>query len=1026
MTPQFYLPMAALLLATGLLAGCSGGGGGTVAPVATTPVRQSIPAATLRVHYHRIQKDEATWGVYAFEGPAQPSMVWIVDRFMFTGRDSFGGYVDIKLDSARNTVKFLVTDGAGNKNCNDDQSLPLNSDIASTGQEVWLVEGSCEIAKTEPAVSLANFKDAKAHWLAKNTLAWPSVPASGSYRLYYAANGNITVDATGRFVGADGSYDLTIDGSGLSAPLQAKFPHLKAATALKMSDADANAAAVRLSGQVVAAQFDTAGKLVQATSLQTAGVIDDVFAVNAQNSRLGVTFDSNQVPTFRLWAPTAKSVQLNIYADARRADKTTLDMVPDPASGVWRYTARDSAWNNRAYYTYGVQVFSRWADNKVVRNEITDPYSLSLSANSSRSLVADLNSAELKPANWDGHPIPALAAASDISLYELHIRDFSARDETVPQANRGKYLAFAESNSNGMQHLKRLQQAGLSHVHLLPTYDIATVDEAGCVNPVIPAAAADSSMQQAAVAQQGERDCFNWGYDPFHYTSPEGSYASDALDGRVRVSEFRQMVQSLHQNGLRVAMDVVYNHTFAAKQNEQSVLDKIVPGYYYRLGPSGDINTESCCTDTASEHLMMEKLVLDSIGVWARDYQIDAFRFDLMGFLPLTTMNKIKAHASELAGRPIYFYGEAWNFGSIANDARFVQARQANMAGQGIGSFNDRLRDAVRGGGCCDGGAQLLANQGFINGAFLDKNATGNQSEADLAHLADLVRVGLSGTLANYRFVDRSGNLKTSAEIDYFGQPAGYNRDPFETINYVEAHDNQTLFDINAWKLPQGTSAADRLRVQNLGTAIVTLAQGVPFYHAGQEIMRSKSLDGDSYNSGDWFNWLDYSYQSNNFGVGLPAANRNAGNWDLMRPILGNNLIKPSSSQIVAARDYMTDLLSIRKDSSLFRLRSGQEVQQRLRFLNVGPSQVPGVVVMALDGVQPTVLPGAKYRQVVVLFNADKVAKSVNVSELRGKQLRLHPVLLNSQADPLAKSASYAADSGSFSVPPRSTVVFVE
>jgi pullulanase-type alpha-1,6-glucosidase len=1026
MKSLFTSPLAAMLLATSLLAACSGGSS-TPAPATTPPpVVQSIPAATLRMHFHRIQKDEAKWGAYAFEGPATPSKVWIVDRFLFTSSDSFGGYVDIKLDTSKPTIKFLVTDGDGNKNCGNDQAFTLNTNIATVGQEVWMLEGSCDVSKTVLPITLANFKDAKAHWLNKNTLAWPSAPATGSYKLYYAANGNIAVDANGVFSGADGSYTVTPDGNGLPAALQSKFPHLKSATALKLADADAANAAARLSGQVVLAQFDGAGKLVQATSLQTASVIDDVYAANAVNTPLGISFDSNNVPSFRLWAPTAKSVKLNVYPDATSANKTTFDMVPDAASGVWRYTAANSAYTNSAYYTFSVNVFSRWADNKVITNEITDPYSLSVNANSLRSFVANLNSADLKPSNWDGHSIPALASPSDIALYELHIRDFSAQDNTVPAANRGKYLAFSETGSNGMQHLKRLQQAGLTHIHLLPAFDIATVDETNCIKPVIPAAAADSDQQQAAIGKVADQDCFNWGYDPFHYSSPEGSYASNANDGKLRVKEFRQMVQSLHQNGLRVAMDVVYNHTTAAKQNDKSVLDKIVPGYYYRLGPLGDINTESCCTDTASENVMMEKLVIDSINVWARDYQVDAFRFDLMSFLPLTTINKIKASASQVAGHPIYIYGEAWNFGSIGNDARFVQARQANMAGNGIGSFNDRLRDAVRGGGCCDDGAHTLSNQGFINGAFLDKNATGNQSAADLAHLADLVRVGLSGTLANYRFINQNGDLKKSSEIDYSGQPAGYNQDPFETINYVEAHDNQTLFDINAWKLPQGTTAAERVRVQNLGTAIVSLAQGVPFYHAGQEILRSKSLDSDSYNSGDWFNLLDFSYQTNNFGIGLPAAARNQGNWDLMRPILTNNLIKPSSAQIVNARDYFTEILSIRKDSSLFRLKTGQEVQDRLSFYNVGANQVPGLVVMAINGSAPSLLPDAKYKSVVVLFNVDKVAKSVTIDALKGKSLRIHPVQQNSQIDLLPKTASYSSGNGSFTIPARSTVVFVE
>lgn len=1012
---------AGILLASSLLAGCGSGS----SPKETPPAAATIAPATIRMHFHRVQKDEAKWGAYSWEGPKVPSATWIKDRFLFTQTDSYGGYVDIPVDTAKTAMKFLVTDGDGNKNCGSDQSISFASTIAKVGQEVWMAEGSCVISDKPLPITLANFSDAKALWLSKSTLAWAGVPTSGSYKLYYAANGGITVDANGVFAGADGSYALTTS-SALPPELQTRFPHVKSATALKLSDADAASAAARLSGQVVVAQLDSAGKLIQATSVQTAAVLDDVYAASASSKTLGLSFDSNNVPSFRLWAPTAKSVKLNLYADASGTSKTTVDMVPDSSSGVWSYTAPNGSATNSAYYTFSVTVFSRWADNKVVTNEVTDPYSLSVSANSTRSFVANLASSDLKPAGWDGHTIPALASASDIALYELHIRDFSASDSTVSSANRGKYLAFTETSSNGMQHLKRLQQAGLTHVHLLPTFDIATVPETNCVTPTIPAGAADGEQQQAAIAAVADTDCFNWGYDPLHYSTPEGSYATNANDGKVRVKEFRAMVKSLHENGLRVAMDVVYNHTNSAKQNEKSVLDKIVPGYYYRQNPSGDITTDSCCTDTATENAMMAKLMIDSVKLWATQYQVDSFRFDLMGFHSLATMNQLKTDVAAAAGRPIYIYGEAWNFGTVGNDARFVQARQANMAGSGIGSFNDRLRDAVRGGGCCDDGANTISQQGFINGVFYDKNATSGQSKDDLLRLADLVRVGLAGTLKDFSFVDRTGTLKKASAIDYAGMPAGYSADPFETINYVEAHDNQTLFDINAWKLPQSTPIAERLRVQNLGTALMTLAQGVPFYHAGQEILRSKSLERDSYNSGDWFNLLDYSYQSNNFGVGLPAANRNQDNWPLMRSVLTNNLIKPNSAQIVATRDYFTELLSIRKDSSLFRLKTGQEVQNRLSFFNTGADQVPGVVAMAINGTSPSVLADAKYKSVVVLFNVDKVAKSVTIDALKGKTLAVHPVQQNSVVDLLAKTASYSSGTGAFTIPPRTTVVFVE
>jgi pullulanase/glycogen debranching enzyme len=898
--------------------------------------------------------------------------------------------------------------------------------VGTRGQEVWQLEGDCTVYNSQPALSYGNLSFANAHWLNATTLAWPGAPASGaSYKLFYAANGGLapTPDNQTGLSGAETSFALSV--AALPDTLRQKYPHLAGATGLQLAAGDAAKVAQLASGQFGIAQYDGVGKLVQVTSLQMAGMLDDVFAVKAAQARLGVTFNAQGVPTFRVWAPTAKSVALNVYPDAKAAAAATVPMTKDAASGVWSYTAPDAGWTNRAYYTYTVQVLSRWANNAVVTNTVTDPYSLSLNANSTRSFVANLDSPQLKPAGWDDQRIPKLDAPTDIALYELHIRDFSALDTTVPAAHRGKYLAFTDLDANPMRHLKSLQKAGMTHVHLLPSFDFASVNEAGCVLPSIPNAGADWADQQAAVAAVQDSDCFNWGYDPVHYNAPEGSYATDANDGAVRVREFRAMVQALHEAGLRVTMDVVYNHTSQSQQGPLSVLDRIVPAYYYRLGASGNILNDSCCADTAQENAMMGKLMIDSVSLWARQYKVDSFRFDIMGFTPLDLLKRLQASVNQAAGRDIYLYGEAWNFGTVGNDARFVQARQANMFGTGIGSFNDRIRDAVRGGGCCDGGSALITQQGFINGVWYDPNAQASQSRDDALRLADMVRVALSGTLRDYRFTDRFGSLRSNAQIDYFGQQAGFAANPSETINYVEAHDNQTLFDINAFRLPQATPLADRVRVQNLGAAIVLLSQGVPFIHAGQEILRSKSLDRDSYNAGDWFNRLDYSYASNNFGVGLPMAGPNQDNWGIMAPILRNPLIRPDTRAILSAKAAFEDLLAIRMDTSLFRLRTAQDVIERLKFHNVGPDQVPGAIVMSIDGNDPGKYAGAQYKGVVVVFNVDKVAKTIAVPELKGRKLQLHRIQRNG-ADEVVKASSFAPGSGVFSIPARTTAVFVQ
>ena len=286
------------------------------------------------------------------------------------------------------------------------------------------------------------------------------------------------------------------------------------------------------------------------------------------------------------------------------------------------------------------------------------------------------------------------------------MRDFSIGDETVPADHRGGYLAFTDTNSDGMQHLRTLAGAGLNTVHLLPVFDIATIPErrADQATPAcdLESFAPDSELQQACVTAVAATDGFNWGYDPWHYTTPEGSYATDP-EGPSRTLEFRTMVAALNRSGLRVVMDVVYNHTTAWGQDPKSVLDRIVPGYYHRLSATGAVETSTCCANTASEHRMMEKLMVDSVVTWAREYKVDGFRFDLMGHHSLANMLAVREALDELTvkhdgvdGKRIYVYGEGWDFGEVAGGARFTQARQLELAGSGIGSFSDRLRDAVQ------------------------------------------------------------------------------------------------------------------------------------------------------------------------------------------------------------------------------------------------------------------------------------------------------------------------------------------
>src|SRR5215211_6167866 len=637
-----------------------------------------------------------------------------------------------------------------------------------------------------------NLRRQKAHWLTRDTLVWsPGVVGDGaSFHLHYAANGGLAADAGG----ITGGESIDLEPKELSAALKAKYPHLAALPAFGIDSADLDDVADAVRGQLAVSAEDADGNPVTATGVQIPGVLDDLYANDAQ---LGPTF-SGGVPTLRVWAPTAHSVNLRLYDSATGGAYDTVTMTRQDATGVWSALGTP-AWNGR-YYLYEVEVWQP-ATMNVETSLVTDPYSLSLSTNSRRSQIVDLADPALEPAGWASLVKPPLRAPEDIVLYELHVRDFSADDTSVPAGLRGTYKGFTVSSSNGMRHLKSLATAGLTHVHLLPTFDFATIDEdkSNWQQPPCDLAsfAPDSDQQQACVMSVAGSDGFNWGYDPWHYTVPEGGYATNA-EGSTRILEFREMVQALNNIGLRAVMDVVYNHTNASGQGDKSVLDRVVPGYYHRLDGNGSVEHSTCCENTAPEHAMMGKLVADSVVTWAKYYKVDGFRFDIMGHHPKANLLAVRKALDDLTlakdgvdGKSIYLYGEGWNFGEVANDAQFEQARQVNLAGTGIGSFNDRLRDGARGGGPFDDPRV----QGFVTGLYYDPNPDPDVPQPSDPHDAllertDWVKVGLAGGLADFKLVDRSGNLVRADQVAYHDQNAGYTADPQELINYVDAHDN--------------------------------------------------------------------------------------------------------------------------------------------------------------------------------------------------------------------------------------------
>ncbi|WP_328945005.1 pullulanase-type alpha-1,6-glucosidase [Streptomyces sp. NBC_00250] len=970
----------------------------------TNPAPATPDKTKAVLHYQRPDGNYEGWGLHTWTGAAQPTD-WS-KPLMPTRIDAYGAVYEVPLTEGASSLSYILHKG-DEKDLPTDQSL----DLASLGHEVWMLSGQPKyLLPTVGGAPNLDLGKAEAQWIDRNTVVWKvKATEATSQQLVYAEDGGITV--TDGALNTEGQW-LRLDQTALTDAQKAKYPHLKDYPAFTVDPRDTDRVRDSLRGQLVATQRAANGALLAATGVQTAGILDDLYAKKATGAALGPVFRGGKVG-LSVWAPTAQSVALEL-------DGRTVPMRRDDTSGVWSVTGPKS-WTGKPY-RYVVKV---WAPTvrKVVTNKVTDPYSTALTTDSARSLAVDLTDPKLAPTGWRGLEKPAAVPLRDAQIQELHIRDFSVADPTAKADHRGTYLAFTDRTSKGSQHLRDLAASGTSYVHLLPAFDIGTIPEkkSDRTEPAcdLKVYAPDSEEQQACVAAAAAEDAYNWGYDPLHYTVPEGSYSTDP-EGTRRTVEFRQMVQALNGNGLRTVMDVVYNHTVAAGQSDKSVLDKIVPGYYQRLQADGTVANSTCCANTAPENAMMGKLVVDSIVTWAKDYKVDGFRFDLMGHHPKANILAVRKALDELTlakdgvdGKAIILYGEGWNFGEIADDARFVQATQKNMAGTGIATFSDRARDAVRGGGPFDEDPGV---QGFASGLFTDPNTstangTPEQQKARLLHYQDLIKVGLTGNLADYSFTDTSGRTVKGSQVDYNGAPAGYAAAPGEALAYADAHDNESLYDALAFKLPADTSAVDRARMQVLAMATATLSQGPALSQAGSDLLRSKSLDRNSYDSGDWFNAIHWDCgDGNGFGRGLPPAPDNKAKWGYGKPLLVNPALNVGCEQIDGASAAYRDLQKIRTTEPAFSLATAGQVQDTLSFPLSGSEETPGVITMRLG-------------ELVVVFNASTQQQTQKVPGLAGTPYALHPVQ-TAGSDRVVKASSYESASGTFTVPARTVAVF--
>ena len=488
---------------------------------------------------------------------------------------------------------------------------------------------------------------------------------------------------------------------------------------------------------------------------------------------------------FRLWAPTAEAVVIQLYAGGTPGKMDLLareKMTPD-ICGTW--TAAINGNLHGFYYTYLVTVNGKEA-------EACDPYARTTGVNGQRAMVIDL--ASTNPEGWEEDRNPhAGQNITDAAIYELHIRDLSM-DEHSGITHKGKFLGLAETGtvnsagiSTGLDHIRQL---GMTHVHLLPVYDFGFTDE--------------------ALAEPQ----YNWGYDPVNFNVPEGSYATDPYHGEVRVAEMKQMVKALHDNGLSVIMDVVYNHVY---HDQPFCFNQIVPAYFSRVNADGIWSSGSICgNDTASERSMVRKYIVDSVNYWADEYHIDGFRFDLVGLIDVQTINEIVATVHE-KHPDVIFYGEGWDMPTELTKTGIELAIQPNSHKMPrFAFFSDTLRDLMR------GRIQEHTAPGFVAGA--------ETARADL-------------------------------DASFMGMP-DWAAHPCQCINYVSCHDNHTLFDRIAMTAPEA-GREDRIRMNNLAAAFSILSQGTPFFQAGEEMLRTKpdgsgGFDDNSYRAADWVNALKW------------------------------------------------------------------------------------------------------------------------------------------------------------------------
>lgn len=599
--------------------------------------------------------------------------------------------------------------------------------------------------------------------------------------------------------------------------------------------------------------------------------VKTIFKLNAPTS---VEVDGNTGASTQITPKNTVKVRIYNAGEAGKAVKT----VKMKASGKDRWEATIKGDLAGKYYTFDMG-----------KGETPGVFAKAVGVNGNRGAIIDL--AQTNPAGWENDVRPAIQSPADLVIYEMHWRDFSI-DASSGLQNKGKFLALTEPKA--IQHLKNL---GVNAIHILPSFDYASVDETKLSTPQ-----------------------YNWGYDPKNYNVPEGSYSTDPYKPETRIKEFKEMVQALHKAGIRVILDVVYNHTFNINNSN---FQRTYPDYYYRKTAAGKYSDGSGCgNETASEKPLMREFMLESVKYWINEYHIDGFRFDLMGVHDIETMQKIRQMVNEI-DPSIYIYGEGWSAGSCAYPTEKLAMKANTQQLQGIGAFSDDMRDALRGPFSDDHKGALLAG---ISGE------------------EESLKFGIVGGIAHPQ-VDMN-------KVNYDKQP--WTNNPTEQVSYVSCHDDMCLVDrlkasipsLTDKNIPEDLRKAELIRIDQLAQTAVFTSQGVPFILSGEEMLRDKKGVHNSCNSPDSINHLDW-----------------------------NNL--QSYPQVFI---YYKNLIQLRKNHAAFRLSTGDKVRQHLSFL---PSEdAKGVKQDCLVGFQLKDLQGIDaWKNIIVIFNFNKEAKEMAIPE---------------------------------------------